>query len=398
MKAFEFSPFRPAPGLPPAEHLALLASRSIARRRMPNGRDAWILATAEHVRAMLSDARFSANRADPRFPSLLRNQRVRTVGSDFTMSMAWLDGDDHARVRRSVAAEFTPKAVSKYRSLIESTLGRSIDSLGAADQPLDFVQVVARPLAYQVVCGMLGIPQSDFGFFRATIERLLDHSSDQKLRVACREELLTYFKALILARENNAGDDLLSRLVTATAGGEVGLTYKEIAELAFTLLIAGYEPPASMISLGIYTLLIDEQARQKVLRGGRYIDSAINELLRFYTVDEHSASRFALRDVEMDGVCIHAGDGVIGLSNTANRDPQLFPAPMSFDIERDARRHLSFGYGPHICIGQHLAKLEMEVVLSNVFHRLPNLRLIDKPVFRDNANIYGVESLMVSTT
>ena len=135
------------------------------------------------------------------------------------------------------------------------------------------------------------------------------------------------------------------------------------------------------------------------VNGHGWLTLFYKELLRFYTVSETATTRFAKEDVEIAGVLVREGEGVIGLSNTANRDPEVFPDPHRFDIGRNTRQHLAFGFGPHQCIGQNLARAELTIVFTELLTRAPRLKLacaVEDLPFKDDGSEYGLHSLPVS--
>lgn len=148
-----------------------------------------------------------------------------------------------------------------------------------------------------------------------------------------------------------------------------------ISPAAWTLLVAGHETTANMISLSILALLHNPGQHAALAANPELFTDAIEEWLRYFTIAEVTTSRTALEDVEIAGVTIRAGEGVIGLATTANRDPEVFDDPDTLNIARGRRDHLAFGHGPHQCLGQHLARLELRVGLEALARRVPGLRL-----------------------
>lgn len=394
MSQAPFPVFRSCPERPPEEHLRLLSDPAVPQVELLSGNKAWILARAADVREMLSDPRFSANRADQRFPVLAAKRRPRPAGS-FVMSMNYLDGADHARIRHAVNGEFSARSVDALRPRAQAALDACLDEVMAEGRTTDFVKRVTRPFTCTLMCELLGIPSSDQPLLRENLDLVLVHKVTPDVLEVARRAVLSYLADIISAKRADRTDDLLGRQITLSERG-TGLTGdKELLALAHTMLLAGYEPPAGIISLAVYTLLTMPHIKSKLLLDRSLVRGAIDELLRFYSVDDHSAMRFALEDVELGGALIHAGDAVIGLTNTANRDPCLFERPHELDIERDARRHLSFGFGPHRCIGSRLATMMVDVAIGTVLDRLPGLQLRGTVKFRENVNIYDVESMPV---
>lgn len=209
---------------------------------------------------------------------------------------------------------------------------------------------------------------------------------------AAYNALRDFMGKLVLAKRAKPTDDLLSGLTTS------GLTDEELTNIGFTLLGAGHETTANMLSLGAFALLRhpDQLAVLRADPGG--IDQAVEELLRYLSIIPCTV-RVALEDVELGGQTIKAGQTVTLSVPAANRDPQRFADPDSLDLRRSASGHVAFGHGIHQCIGQQLARVEMRVGYAALFERFPTLRLAVAPEevpLRDDMLIYGVHSLPVT--
>jgi cytochrome P450 len=164
------------------------------------------------------------------------------------------------------------------------------------------------------------------------------------------------------------------------------------------LVIGGFDTTANMIALGTILLLQNPSQMKDLREDPELIQGAVEEMLRYLSVAHHVAFRLAKADIEISDICIHAGDGVIAPVSAANHDPEVFPEPQAFDVRRDARDHVAFGFGVHQCLGQHLARLELQVVFTKLLRRFPTLRLEASPAdlhFKDSM-IYGVERCPVS--
>jgi cytochrome P450 len=197
-------------------------------------------------------------------------------------------------------------------------------------------------------------------------------------------------------RFDKPGDDLISRMITNQV--KVGnLGKDELLHILQLLLVGGFDTTANMIALGTLTLLNHPDQLALLRDDPSLVNSAVEELLRYLSVAHQVAFRLATDDIELGAQCIHAGEGVIAPIAAANRDPEVFADPDKFDITRDARRHVAFGFGLHQCLGQPLARIELQVVFSKLFVRFPHLRLArnaDDLSFR-NSIIYGVAELPV---
>jgi cytochrome P450 len=169
--------------------------------------------------------------------------------------------------------------------------------------------------------------------------------------------------------------------------------------LAFLLLTAGHETTANMISLGVVGLLSHPEQLALVKADPGKTPMAVEELLRYFAIADGVTSRLATEDVQIGGVSIKAGEGVIVSSLSANWDPAVFKNPAELDVERGTRHHLTFGFGPHQCLGQNLARMELQIVFDTLFRRIPTLRLavpVEDLPFKTDAVIYGAHELPVT--
>jgi len=249
-----------------------------------------------------------------------------------------------------------------------------------------------------VICELLGAPYADHDFFQSRTSALLRLGTDPDERQRLADELRTYIDDLITAKEREPGDDLFSRQIARQRdAGE--LDHDGLVGLAFLLLIAGHETTANMISLGTVALL-ENPDQLAIIKNdpGKTLD-AVEELLRYFTIVDAATARLCVEDVEVGGQLIRAGEGVLALGYAANRDPGAFAAPDELDIERGARHHVAFGFGPHQCLGQNLARMELQIVFDTLFRRIPGLKLaapVDDLPFKDDAAIYGLYRLPVT--
>jgi cytochrome P450 len=208
---------------------------------------------------------------------------------------------------------------------------------------------------------------------------------------------MTYFDALVTAREKNPGDDMLSRLVAYENAGR--LSHDEFVGLAALLMLSGYDTMAQMIGLGTATLLEHPDQLAALLADASLYPQTVEELLRYLSINHAGLPRAATRDVLVGGQLIRAGEGLLVMINAANRDPEVFADPDRFDIHRDSPQHIAFGHGFHKCIGLTLARVELSTVFAGLFARLPGLRLtqpLTELPFRHDMVLYGLRRLPVA--
>ena len=397
MTTTEFPVTRTCPFAPPAEYAEIREGDPISQVRLPDGRPAWVVSRHEDVRTVLNDRRFSSDRTHEDFPVLVAGG-TQFRRPDLEKSMIALDAPEHGPVRRAVLGEFTVRRMEALRPRIQEIVDQRIDALLAGDGPADLVEALSLPVPSLVICEMLGVPYADHDFFQSNTATMLKRFAAPEERRAAFDAVRTYLDDLITQKEAAPGDDLLGRqIVKAKEEG----TYRHAALVAnaFLLLLAGHETTANMISLGTVALLENpEQLATIKADPGKTLD-AVEELLRYFTIVDVATARLCVEDAEIGGVTIRAGEGVLALGYSANRDPRAFEDPDRLDIERGARHHVAFGFGPHQCLGQNLARMELQIVFDTLFSRIPGLKLaapVDSLPFKDDAAIYGLYRLPVT--
>jgi cytochrome P450 len=395
---------RQCPFDPPRELAEIQAEEPVRRVALWDGSHPWLVTRHADVRAVLADQRFSADTLLPGYPATSPGVLARRKESPSFIAM---DDPDHAFFRRMLISEFSVKAVNRLRPMIKEVVEELLDAMAAAPQPADLVEAFALPLPSMVICRMLGVPYADHGFFQGRSHTIVDTRSSVEQTLTASEELRHYLEGLVAQREERAQggeeagtgeevDDLLGRLAARhVLPGEI--TREQAGSMGLLLLIAGHETTANMIALGTLTLLRDPEQAARV-RSGEAVDGAVEELLRLLTVTHFGRRRVATEDVEVGGVLVRAGEGVIAAGEIANRDPEAFGAPDALDVERRPNHHLAFGHGVHQCLGQQLARVELQVAYPALLRRFPDLRVaaaVEDIPFRDTMVVYGVHELPV---
>jgi len=388
---------RTCPFAPPPAYEDMRAEGPITQVELPSGQIAWALTRMEDIRAMLTDPRFSSDRFNPGFPvTTVDGRPVRR--SKMNPSLINMDPPVHGPARRQVVGEFTVKRMRDLQPRIQEIVDEHIDAILAGPKPADLVSALSLPVPSLVICELLGVPYADHEFFQVRSSALLNREAPQEVRVKAVDELQEYLSNLVATKQADPGDDLLGRQVLKQReNGEED--HDSLVSLAFLLLIAGHETTANMISLGTLTLLENpDQLAMIKADPGKTLD-AVEELLRYFTIAETATSRVATSDVELAGQLIREGEGVIGLSNSANRDESVFANADTLDIERGARHHIAFGFGAHQCLGQNLARMELQIVFDTLFRRIPTLRVaapVESLPFKHDSSIYGLYCLPVT--
>ena len=385
---------------PPPRYRELTMERPVVKVRTPRGDHAWLITRFEDVRAVLVDPRFSSDPRTPGFPSYLTGGLEPPPG--FFMQF---DNPDHSRLRGSVSREFIAGRMEAMRPRMRQILDELIAAMTAgargaepeAELKADLIEQLALPMSARVICEFLGVSPGDTRTVKAHVDVLLDRVKPPEEVIRAAMQLSAYFEQLVTDKAQHPAEDLLSMLVQGSPGN--GVQRPELVGIATLLLLGGYDTMVQMIGLGVLTLLEHPQQLAELVADESLMPNAVDELLRYLTVNHAGLPRAALADVEIGGQLIHAREGVLVMINAANRDPAVFPDPDAFDIHRKASRHVAFGYGLHKCIGLALARIELETVFGGLFKRLPGLRLtmpIQSLSFRHDMVLYGVNELPVT--
>lgn len=368
----DFPVLRTCPFEPPKAYRALEDDAPLARVRLFDGTQAWVVTGHAEVREVLGSEIFSSDRTNPGFPFMIPTPpEARSAKNLIT-----LDPPEHTERRRMLMSAFSPRRLRALTPWITETAERLAADMAAGPQPADLVQSFSLPLASYTICLLLGVPAADREYFEQRSRQLISPEDPSQVG-AIYAELLGYMGELVTRKSAEPGDDIISMLITEqlTPGN---ITHAELVETAFLLLAAGHATSAAMITIGTALLLRNPEQLQRLLKDRTLMPTAIEELLRLLTVADLTAARVATADVEIGGQLIKAGEGVIPALALANRDPKVFPDPDALDLDRAAAHtHLAFGHGSHLCIGSNLARIELEVAYSTLFDRLPELRLAD---------------------
>jgi cytochrome P450 len=386
---------RTCPVAPPPEYQKLREESPISRVLLPTGRHAWLLTRHEDVRSVLLDPRFSSDRNHPDFPRLIELMPNRRM---FSPSLISMDPPEHGPARRAVVGDFTVRRTRALQPRIQEIVDENLDAMLAGPRPADLVQALSLPVPSLVICELLGVPYADHEFFQARSKLLITRSTSPETRQNAVEELQRYLDELVTSKENEPSDDLIGRQVLKQRENGT-VDHDGLVALSFLLLIAGHETTANMISLGTIALLQNPEQLALITADPGKTPEAVEELLRYFSIADTATGRVATVDAEVAGVQIKAGEGVYALSYAANSDPAVFPNPGDLDLERGARHHVAFGFGPHQCLGQNLARAELQIVFDTLFRRIPTLQLaapVEELRFKDDAVVYGVQELPVT--
>ena len=396
-KPLEYPLARRCPIDPPEGYARLRAEEPITRARIATGQEVWLVTRHADVRALLADPRVSSDRSDPRMPLRrpLRKEVSKAFG-DVSKALIGLDLPEHSAPRRMVVNEFTVRRINELRPRIQEIVDERIDAMQAAGNEGDLFTELAAPVPAMVISELLGVPDETRPFFQEQTQILVRSTSTPEQVVAASEALNAFMDELVTGKEKQPGDDLLSRLIERNR--ETGVfDHGRLVGMAMLLLVAGHETTSNMIALGTIALLRDG-AFCALRDNPDLVTKAIEEMLRYQPIID-GLPRFAKEDIEIGGITIKAGEGMMLSLGAANRDDASFTDADKFDLDRGDRHHVSFGYGIHQCLGQNLARAELETTFRTLLRRMPNLRLtkdIADLDYKDTVAISGVYSLPVA--
>lgn len=357
----------------------------------------WLLSRYADVEATLKDPRFST---DIRQWSLYQEQQgmPEKLVEMSEYSIVQVGRDDHTRIRKLVAPSFTPRAVEKREALVQQVIDELLVDVDRAET-FDFVQTFAEELPIRVISRILGIPPEHDATFRSWGQTLIQVSIPVlplAERIALAQQVPVGFDLLervIEERRANPTDDLLSSLIHAQEEGH-RLSSIELVSLVGGLITAGSETTVHLLTFAVLELMRHPDVLARVRADYALLPAVIEEVLRHDNFGKTGAiPRYPLEDVEIRGQLIRKGEMVMCLIPAAMYDEDVFPEPERFDIGRESSPNLSFGRGPHFCLGAHLARIETRVALQTLLTRYPELRLAGEPQYREHPFIRYMSTL-----
>lgn len=368
-------PFPPPQGLLCCpEYRQLRATQPVCRVRLPYGADAWLVTRHAEAVTVLGGPRFS---------------RAATVGMDLPREtpeplertgISVLDPPEHSRIRSLAAQAFTPRRIAALRPQVERCSERLLAAMKASGQPADLVSCYARPMPLQLVSELRCIPPADLHKLQAWSDAIAAGTSmSAAKRQRLEADIVDYATALIAARRAQPGSDLVSALITARDGG-FELTEPELVELTIGVLVAGLDTVSNQLANFAFMLLTHAAQWQALRASPGLVPAAVEELLRFIPFDTGTMlPRVAVEPTTLAGQRISQGDVLLVAAESANRDEQVFEDGEQLVFGRESNPHLGLGYGPHYCLGAHLARLQLQVAVEHWLELLPGLRLAVPP-------------------
>lgn len=355
------TPLRPSPQLTGWREEA-----SATPLQYPDGHDGWIVTGYELARAVLEDPRFSQQ--PQRMPGQTHGDaQITDVELDGqalaaleVANLLSLDAPQHARIRRSLLARFSVRAVRGYQAGVAAIVAQRLEQFKAHGSPANLTQHFAQPISAAVHCRILGVPEEYASEFSAVF-----------VEKSTMQQKFDYLREVLSTKRQNPGDDVLSDLIRSE------LTASEVEGLTFVLFVSGRDSVAYMIATATVALLSNPDQLAALRIDPELMAGAVEEFMRYGTMFVTLFPRTATEQIDFGEVHFASGESVSVSSVAANRDERRFPNPDAFDITRDAYGHLGFGHGIHGCVGQQLARVEIREAISQMLVGLPDLYLVE---------------------
>jgi cytochrome P450 len=325
-------------------------------------------------------------------------------------SMQSLDGPEHRRQRAIASKAFTPRMVRRLGETARATIHACVEAV-AARGSCEFVNALAAPVPLRLIADMLGLSAEHFDLFQRWSDGTMATNTNAAASpefVSVQAQLEALLREESERRRREPRDDLISAVVAAEADGVLdfggaesfaGFAKDDLVSFAQFILVAGNETTRNAISRGMLALI--EHPEQHALLRARpeLLPSAVDEILR-WSSPVRVLRRVLLRDTELRGKKLREGDSALLLYGSANRDEEVFADPLAFRVDRSPNEHLTFGIGPHFCLGANLARMEIETVIGVLLERLPDLRLVPGARVREARNpiLAAIEEMPVEVT
>ncbi len=365
---------------------------------------AWLLTRYRDAEAALRDPRLVSgtriSAAVRQLPETVQPE-MHALQDHISTWMGFIDPPDHTRLRALVSSAFTPRMIRNLRPRIQAIVDELLDRV-QADGQMDLIADFAFPLPAIVIAEMLGLPPGDREQFKEWSNDVMAFLGTGRPRVDVAKRaqqgvyaLKDYLRGIFRQRRQSPRDDLISALLIVEEEGD-RLSEEEMFGMCVFLLVAGHETTLALIGNGLLALLRNPDQRRQLQEDPTLMEKAVEEFLRYDSPIQHQ-TRVAGEDFELEGCWIRQGQRVLPMLGAANRDPAQFESPDRLDVSRQPNPHLAFGYGIHFCLGAPLARLEGQIAVETILHRMPALELMNEPLsWRVHTSMRNPERLPVT--
>lgn len=323
------------------------------------------------------------------------------------LSLIQMDPPVHLKHRLLTQSWFMPANVKKREEQIRAIARKAVDRFLAMGGSGDFVASVALNYPLEIIMNILGVPEEDFPFMLSVTQEIFgpldpdtqkllkDMSSDQisEIQRAVVGEVVKYFDKITAARREHPTDDLATVLVNAQIDGQP-IAANALNGYYLVTATAGHDTTSSSTSTAMWALATQPGLLQRVQADLSLLPALIDEAIRWASPVK-TFMRSVAQDVEVGGRQLKAGDWIMLCYASANRDEAVFEDPFTFNIDRNPNKHLAFGFGPHVCLGQHLAKLEMRVLFEELLPRLKSVALNGEAKLSESFFVNGLKTLPI---
>jgi cytochrome P450 len=381
-------PFRPA-----ADYERWREEAPLKKVRTQSGQTAWVVLRHADVRTVLEHPSTSRDPSVPQYPAV-------RAGSTFTrndVNIGHMDPPLHGRIRKMLASAFTPKRMLAISDDLQKIVDDTLDDVLSKQAPLNFHTNFSLVVTSTAICKLLGIDYSNHTEFERFAAVTVSSRSTPEDFQKARAGFFALVESLVTQQETEPTDGLLGKLVAAMQRGEI--TREQVVGNTLQLIVGGHETTAHTISMGLVQLWREPQYLQDISDDPDLVPVMIDEMMRTQSLADGTLGRWVREDVELaDGTTIKAGEAVLPLLSSANFDPRHFEDPYSFIPARGDKTHVGLGAGIHSCLGQALARAELDLVFRTLTRRVPTLRAavpLDEVEFQRDGFVWGVRDLQV---
>ncbi|WP_116209878.1 cytochrome P450 family protein [Streptomyces olivoreticuli] len=358
---------------PPCAYARLRDEQPVVKAQLPNGETGWLISRYEDARAAF---------ADPRLVRPLLSAWPPREGEDAPPpclpTFLEMTGAHHERVRRAVLPLFGRRRLEFMEPRIRTMAEELIDTMTASAEggTADLIAAYVEPLPLRVLCETVGLPHEDRDVYLPHTLTLLGAAGLSMEEVlAALYALQDYASELIGRKEREEGEDYIHLLLAESRRAGSELTRDDVVSFVVTMLMAGYKTNMQHTGNALLALLTHPEQMRKLRDAPEGIGTAVEELLRYVPLMNAINILVAEEDFTLHGQRIRAGDAVVPVPASANRDPAAFADPDSLDLTRTPNAHIAFGHGPHACTGGHLTRLQLGTAVRVLLERLPDIEL-----------------------